>query len=68
MAAEGPKQSAGYELRTHLVVVKGYAQMILRLVRRPDTPSEDVLPHAEALNEQVDLMQQTVDRLDEEER
>jgi len=68
MAAEGPDQSTGYELRTHLVVIKGYAQMILRMLRRPDTPADEILPHAEALNEQIDRMRTTVDRLDDEAR
>jgi hypothetical protein len=68
MAAEGPDRSVGYELRTHLVVIKGYAQMVIRMLRRPDTTAEDVLPHAEALDQQIDRMQRAVERVDDEAR
>lgn len=43
----------GHELRSHLSLIKGYAQYVVRMLRRPDVSREDILTQAELLERHV---------------
>lgn len=69
MAAEEPQRSLGHEIRSHLTVIRGYAQLVVRMLRRPDAPREEILTQAESLERQVLELERASTRfLDEREQ
>jgi len=63
MAADEPQWSLGHEIRSHLTVIKGYTQFVIRLLRRPDVPRDEILTHAEALEAHVLRLEASADEL-----
>jgi signal transduction histidine kinase len=66
VATQEPQRSSGglgHEFRSQLTLIKGYAQLVVRLLRRENVPRERILTHAERVDSELVTLERLSDDL-----
>jgi signal transduction histidine kinase len=66
VATQEPQRTGsgiGHEFRSQLTLIKGYAQFVVRLLRRDDVPRDTILPHAERVASEITRLEALSDEL-----